>query len=79
MSVVPQVSLSLETYRWDPRVRVKTEKEKGRKGEVYWAGSESGGPTRLGSGSWIGLGVGLQAGSACGSSRRPASRGGLGR
>ena len=29
-SVVPQVSLSLETYRWDPRVRVKIEKEKGK-------------------------------------------------
>ena len=38
-SVVPQVSLSLETYWWDPRVRVKTEKEKGKKGEGYWAGS----------------------------------------
>ena len=27
----PQVSLSLETYKWDPRVKEKPEKEKGKK------------------------------------------------
>ena len=28
-SVVPQVSLSLETYRWNPRVRFNQKKKKG--------------------------------------------------
>ena len=33
--MVPQVSLSLETYKWDPSVRGKPENEKGLK--VHWA------------------------------------------
>ena len=32
MSVVPQVSLTLETYRWDPHLRVKNRKRKKGKG-----------------------------------------------
>ena len=59
----PLVSLSTDTYRWDPRVRVKPEKEKGRAAGLLgskgsWAGSW---PTRLDSLGWVGSGNGSQA------------------
>ena len=46
-----------------PACQVKPEKKEKGLG-VYWAGSGSGGPTRLGLGSWVGSGIGSQAGSA---------------
>jgi hypothetical protein len=73
----PSVSLSTDTYRWDPRERVKPKKEKGRAAGLLgskgsWAGSW---PTRLGSLGWVGSGNGSQAGSVRLGTKGPAQAG----
>ena len=59
---VPLVNLTLDTYRWDPRVRVKNEKKKKGKGGCALGLKEElgplGGPTWLGSRSGVGSGNG---------------------
>jgi hypothetical protein len=84
-SVVPLVSLTAETYKWGPRVMVKRKQEKKREKEkekglrvfgpkVYRRPNKGSAQTdgRLGSRRGPARPVASQAGSRCGSGKRPA-------
>ena len=74
---VPLVSLTPDAYRWDPCVRFKKEKEKGKKGcrvqRKNWAGRLGPSLRRLGSQRGLARPAASQAGSGFGSGRRAGS------